>query len=137
MEQKPKRKRESAQERRDRQQREQAERDALVWADFRSNWLRNLLNLVYEYSANPELIVIRREDVFEFDRVENPFYSVKCLPVDLPDQPDFELMRQADDVDMALKNVLLEQRLANEQWRKRQAALNKLSAEDRELLNLN
>lgn len=137
MEQQPKRKRERASERRERLQLEQAQRHAQEWAEFRSKWLLNLLNLVYEYSVNPELVVIRKEDAFEFDQLEKPFYSVKRLPVNLPDQPDFELMRQADDVDMALKNVLLEQRLAEEQWRKRQSALNKLSAEERELLNLN
>jgi hypothetical protein len=133
--QKPKR--EYAAERRERLLNEQQQAQAQEWADFGSQYLPRLLDLVYEYGADPELSVVRKDPgQFAFSHQENSWKDA-VLPVMLPEQMDRQLMWEFNQLQDEVAYLQQQRQLAEEKWRRKQSALSKLSAEERELLGLN
>jgi hypothetical protein len=113
-----------------RQRQEQAR-----WAEFVPSYQKRLLNLVFEYSSRPELVAKRDQNSEAFVLSYSRNMSPKRFPMELVEYaPD--LISHMEDAEWELQQLMEAERESNRLYLLRQTALNKLSAEERQALNL-
>jgi hypothetical protein len=118
---------------------EQEERDLLHWETFKKDFHFNLLNLVFEHFNNGyDLRVERSEETqeFRFSTLEERHQDVVSLPFHLPASRSQEVLEAFETVSSRLEWFLREKWEAEELFRKKSAALSKLTSEERDLLGL-
>ena len=118
---------------------EQEERDLLHWETFKKDFHFNLLNLVFEHLNNGyDLRVERSEETqeFRFSTLEERHQDVVSLPFHLPASRSQEVLEAFETVSSRLEWFLREKWEAEELFRKKSAALSKLTSEERDLLGL-
>jgi hypothetical protein len=118
---------------------EQEERDRLHWETFKKDYHFNLLNLVFEHFNNGhDLRVERSEETqeFRFSTLEERHQDVVSLPFHLPESRSEEVVDSFERVSSRLEWYLMRRRQAEEVFRKKSAALSKLTDEERDLLGL-
>lgn len=106
------------------------------WAELRVHYPRRLLNLVFEYSNRPELVVRKdaEHNSFVFSRPRE--MSDKWLPFEMQEEYNPDLCWVLAEVEHELSYLVEAEAEAQRVYGLRQRALSKLSAEERQALNL-
>lgn len=131
-------KRETAAERRARQLAEQAERQAAEWSEFTANYTVRFANLLFnymnQYYANFRVSKVD-DETFSFSRTDYRFSELE-LKVIPPTNFSWEYKNEFEQAEELLADYAAEQVEKVRKSEVRLNALNKLTAEERELLNL-
>lgn len=131
--------RETAAEKRAREAKEWAEREAKEWAEFTATYPVRFANLLFKYMelSHAQFLVKKLDvDTYSFFFKANPYrsYELKVVP---PVNYSWDYMDLMDCAERQLADYYAEVAEAERKANVRRNALTKLTAEERELLNLN
>lgn len=117
----------------------EAAKNAAQWAEFSAEYNKRLTLLVYNFGrlGHAQFAVRFLPESQEFVLENNQdWHSEWKLPLTLPVERDNQFLWDVGDAERAVQRHMEEEELRAEQERKRLAALNKLSPEERALLGL-
>jgi len=115
------------------------DRDQKAWAEFLAEYNTRLAKLMFNFlTQDPVFTVVRVDDTYSFSR-NNRYSSVSVLSANLAslgDTYNHDVINAMENAEYELDQYLAEMAAQLAQHHARQNALNKLSAEEKELLGL-